>query len=168
MRSIVTILFALALTLVLAAPAAAAEKPNVGLTTGMLWAYSPSTHTGLPLRFTMGVPLLFKAGALGMALEPGLSSSLASFDLSPSILWGFSGPAGAVRLGGNVAYSYTPPWNGSGNGSHLIATSGALVVPLMPGRLALLLSLGPRYVIGSPTPVIGGGVLFSIIPPPPE
>ncbi len=171
MRAIASLILVLTFTTALPATSLAsdvtrraAERPAVGLVAGVLWAYKPATHEGAPLRYAMGVPLVFKAGTTKIALELGASSAFTAFDLSPYALAGINGPAGHIRLGGNVAYSYTPPWNGVGYGSHLVATSGVLVVPLVPGRLALLASLGPRYVIGAPAPVIGGGVLFAITP----
>lgn len=142
----------------------AEDKPSFGLAAGMLWAYSPATTTGFPMRFGLGVPLLISAGPLGIALELGGSSSLTSFDLSPYALAAATGPVGPVRLGGSVLYSYTPPWSGNGTDSHLVGANGTLVIPIVHKYLALGLSMGPRHPIGTDSVFLGGGVLFFITP----
>ena len=141
-------------------------KPIPGLTVAALWAYSPSTQTGLPMRLGLGASLLFPAGPIGIVIEAGGSSSFASFDLAPYVLAAATGPVGPIRIGGGVLYNYSPPWDGKHG--HLIGANGNLVIPIWQNKLALGLAMGPRHVIGSNTVSLGGGILLFVTPEPPN
>lgn len=139
--------------------------PKLGFVIGVLWGYSPATQTGKPLRFALGLPVIFKAGPVGIVVQVSASSAFTAFDLSPGVLMSASGPIGPIlRIGGGVLYSYTPPWAGPGSGKHLVGANGAIQIQIIPKRFKLGLTMGPRYRIGSDTVNIGGAVLFIITP----